>query len=80
MEKKTRIPRKLKKQITKAQIIIDYNSIPNFMGESIYERIKNQMTMFNKNGLLLWDSSNTGAIKPEIIGVKSKLKIVDKNK
>jgi len=77
-KKKNKIPRKLKKQIKNAQIIYDLISVPKVFGVRIDERIRVMDMLFKHEGILFYDSSQGGNI-PKIIGIKSKLKIVDKD-
>jgi len=78
--KKRKVPRKLKKQTHKANIIMDRNALPLFAGDCIMDRIHNIKTFFNETGMLLWDSDNRGAIEPKLIGCKTKLRVIDSSK
>ncbi len=81
MSKKKRIPRKLKKRVHKAQLIIDSASLPMYAGENVMVRTHNIIDFFRSSGVLLWDSSVPGnPQKPEIIGCKTKLKVIDSSK
>jgi len=81
MKRKTKVPRKLKKRIYKAQIIMDVESLPQMAGEDVMTRIQNVKQFFNETGILLWDSyKNTGGNEkhePKIVGCKSKLRVAD---
>lgn len=68
-----RIPRKLKKQIVKSQIIYDMKSCPNSL--SMDDVVHCFVTM----GWLLWDSYNEGE-KPMIVKGNAKLKVINVHK
>jgi len=79
--KKKKIPRKLKKRVHKAQLIIDSASLPMYAGDNLMERTHNIIGFFRSSGVLLWDSSVPGnPQKPEIIGCKNKLRVIDSSK
>ncbi len=67
-----RTPRKLKKQIKNAGVIMDVVSIPKYIQSHEW------LALWKQAGVCIWDSSQ-GGDHPQIVGIKTKLKIRNEN-